>query len=230
MSITPESVTELIHSQNFGQRIQGINQLRKLDKEKAYELIKPLIKDDNVRVRYAAISQLDTLGEVNLEQSLEILLERLYNDPESDVRAAAADAIAGLKLTQAFPDLKKVYYESEEDWLIQFSIVAALGELGHPDGFDLLKNALNSDNGLLQTAAISALGELGDSRAVNILIPFIHNDDWQIRHRLTQALSKFIEVETQEVLSALTILSADKSEAVAQEAKTYLVNINIDEK
>lgn len=224
MTITPESVRELIHSQNFGDRIRGINELRQLDKEKAYELVKPIIKDDNVRVRYAAISQLDTLGNVNLEESLEILLERLYNDPESDVRAAAADAIAGLRLTQAFPDLKKVYYESD-DWLIQFSIVAALGELGHPEGFDLLKDALHSDNGLLQTAAISALGELGDIRAVNLLTPFVNNDDWQIRHRLAQALSKFAGEKSKEVLKVLTILSEDKSVAVAEEAKSYLVNI-----
>lgn len=224
MTITPESVKELIRSQNFGDRIRGINELRQLDKEKAYELVKPIIKDDNVRVRYAAISQLDTLGDVNLEQSLEILLERLYNDPEPDVRAAAADAIAGLRLTQAFPDLKKVYYESE-DWLIQFSIVAALGELGHPEGFDLLKDALHSDNGLLQTAAISALGELGDIRAVSLLIPFVNSDDWQIRHRLAQALSKFGGEKAKEVLTVLTILSQDKSVAVAEEAKSYLVNI-----
>ncbi|MBL1208677.1 phycobilisome degradation protein NblB [Geminocystis sp. GBBB08] len=221
MTITPESVNELIHSQNFGDRIKGINELRQLGKEKAYELVKPIIKDNNVRVRYAAISQLDTLGDVNLEESLEILLDRLYNDPEPDVRAAAADAIAGLKLIQAFPDLKKVYYESE-DWLIQFSIVAALGELGHPEGFDLLKDALDSDNGLLQTAAISALGELGDIRAVSLLIPFVNSDDWQIRHRLAQALSKFGGEEAKKVL---TILSEDKSVAVANEAKNYLINI-----
>lgn len=227
MAITPESVKELIYSQNFGERIRGINELRQLDKEEAYDLIKPIIKDDNVRVRYAAISQLDTLGDVNLEESLEILLERLYNDPESDVRAAAADAIAGLKLTQAFPDLQKVYYESD-DWLIQFSIVAALGELGHPDGFDLLSDALHSDNGLLQTAAISALGELGDIRAISLLIPFVNNDDWQIRHRLAQALSKFAGEGKQEVLNALTILSQDKSVAVAEEANNYLTNITTD--
>jgi len=220
MTITPESVKNLINADNFGDRIRGINELRQIDKKTAYELIKPIIQDNNVRVRYAAISQLDTLGDVNLEESLEILLERLYNDPEADVRAAAADAIAGLKLTQAYPDLKKVYYETEE-WLIQFSIVAALGELGHPDGFDLLKDALHSDNSLLQTSAISALGELGDIRAIDLLIPFVDNDDWQIRHRVAQALGRFGGEKTKEIL---TILSQDKSVAVAQEAKHYLMN------
>lgn len=220
MTITPESVKALIHSENFGERIRGINELRLLDKEKAYELLIAIIKDANVRVRYAAISQLDTLGDVNLDKSLEVLLDTLYNDPESDVRAAAADAIAGLKITEAFPDLKKVYYETE-DWLIQFSIVSALGELGHPDGFDLLQDALNSDNELLKTSAIGALGELGDDRAIDLLIPFVTNDDWQIRHRVAQALGRFGGEKVREVL---TILSEDKSVAVSEEAKHYLLN------
>lgn len=220
MTITPASVKTLIHSENFGERIRGINELRQLDKEKAYELLISIVNDANVRVRYAAISQLDTLGDVNRDKSLEILLDRLYNDSESDVRAAAADAIAGLKITEAFPDLKKVYYETE-DWLIQFSIVSALGELGHPDGFNLLQDALNSDNELLKTSAIGALGELGDDRAIDLLIPFVTNDDWQIRHRVAQALGKFGGEKVQEVL---TILSEDKSVAVSEEAKHYLLN------
>lgn len=218
MNVTVESVKQLIYSENFGDRIRGINELRLLDKKDAYEIIKPVIKDDNIRVRYAAISQLDTLGDVNLEESLEILLDRLYNDPESDVRAAAADAIAGLKITKAFPHLKKVYYETE-DWLIQFSIVAALGELGNPDAFDLLQDALNSNNELLKTSAISALGELGDDRAIDILTPFVNDDDWQIRHRLAQALGR---IGGEKAKATLEILSQDKSVAVSEEAKNYL--------
>lgn len=220
MTITPESVKALIHSENFGERIRGINELRLLDKEKAYKLLISIVNDTNVRVRYAAISQLDTLGDFNLEKSLEILLDTLYNDSESDVRAAAADAIAGLKITKAFPDLKKVYYETE-DWLIQFSIVSALGELGHPEGFDLLYEALNSDNELLKTSAIGALGELGDDRAIDLLIPFANNDDWQIRHRVAQALGRFGGEKVREIL---TILAEDKSVAVSEEAKHYLLS------
>ncbi|MGI0481180.1 phycobilisome degradation protein NblB [Geminocystis sp. CENA526] len=220
MTITPESVKALIHSQNFGERIRGINELRQLEKETAYELLIAIIKDNNVRVRYAAISQLDSLGDINLDKSLEVLLDTLYNDPESDVRAAAADAIAGLKITKAFPDLKKVYYDSD-DWLIQFSIVSALGELGHPDGFDLLHDALNSDNELLKTSAIGALGELGDDRAIDLLIPFANNDDWQIRHRVAQALGRFGGEKAKAVLMTLSL---DKSVAVSEEAKHYLIS------
>ena len=187
MSLNPESVKELLYAKDYGDRIKGINQLRQLEPAVAFELIQPLIKDQNDRVRYAAVSQLDTLGTQDLDKSLELLRDRLFNDGEIDVKAAAADAIAALKLTAAFDDLQQVYQETS-DWLLQFSIVAALGEMGDPRGFDLLKEALQSETALIQTAAINALGELGDRRAIPLLIPFATDPDWQIRHRLAQAL------------------------------------------
>ncbi|AFZ47868.1 PBS lyase HEAT domain protein repeat-containing protein [Cyanobacterium stanieri PCC 7202] len=220
MTITPESVKKRLYSENFGDRIKAINELRQLSPDDAFELIIPVITDKNVRVRYAAVSQLDTLGGANLAKSKELLLDRLYNDPESDVRAAAADALAGLKMKDTYPDLEKVY-NSTDDWLIQFSIVAALGELGDTRGFDLLEKALNSENTLLQTASISAFGELGDIRAIDLLIPFADNDDWQIRHRLAQALGRLGGEKAQNVLQKLT---QDKSDAVAEEAKNYVTN------
>ena len=220
MSITPESVQQLLKSENFGDRIRGLNQLRQMEAKVAFELIKPMVTDKNTRVRYAAVSQFDTLGQEDLVASLEILRDRLYNDPEPDVQAAAADALGGLKLTEAFDDLFKMYHQSS-DWLIQFSIIATLGELGEPRGFELLQEALTSDNNLVQTAAISSLGELGDNRAIPLLIPFANNDDWQVRYRLTQALGR---LGGEQANFALEKLAQDEVEQVAQEAKNNLRN------
>lgn len=218
MSITPESVENLLNSQDFGERIRGLNQLRQIDSEIAFGMVQPLIKDDNTRVRYAAVSQLDTLGTVDPEASLKVLRDRLFNDPEPDVQAAAADAIGGLKLVEAFDDLAKVYHETPE-WLVQFSIIAALGELGEPQGFNLLQEALQSDNNLLQTAAIGSMGELGDSRAVPLLAKFVEHEDWQIRYRLVQAMGRLGGAEAKTVIEKLV---NDQSEQVAQEAKNNL--------
>ncbi len=218
MSITPESVNQLLQSEDLGDRIRGLNQLRQIEPEAAFELIQPLVTDPNTRVRYAAISQLDTLGQQDLALSLALLRDRLLNDPEPDVQAAAADAIGGLKLTEAYDDLEKLYHQTTE-WLIQFSIIAALGELGEPRGFDLLQEALNSDKDLMQTVAISALGELGDVRAVPLLIPFANHEDWQIRYRLVQALGRLGGSEAHSVLEQL---AEDEVEQIAREAKSHL--------
>jgi HEAT repeat protein len=218
MSITPESVQTLLKSDNFGERLSAVNQLRQLDPAVAFELIQMAVVDKNVRVRYAAVSQLGSLGHQNPALALEILRRSLLEDPEFDVQAAAADSLGALKLTEAFEDLQAVYDRSSE-WIVQFSIVAALGEMGDPRGFDLLTQALQSENELVKTAAIGALGELGDERAVEILLPYATDADWQIRHRVAQALSHF---RTAEARLGLERLSQDEVSPVAQEAKQSL--------
>ena len=218
MDITPESVKILLNSEDFGERIRGLNQLRQIDSTVAFEMLQPLIADENTRVRYAAVSQLDTLGVTDKDTSLTLLRDRLFNDPEPDVQAAAADAIGGLKLTEAFADLNKVYHETSE-WLVQFSIIAALGELGDTTSFALLEEALQSNNNLLQTAAIGSMGELGDKRAIPLLTDFVEHEDWQIRFRLVQALGR---LGGEEAKAAIAKLAEDESEQVAQEAKNNL--------
>ncbi|MGD1929720.1 MAG: phycobilisome degradation protein NblB [Leptolyngbyaceae cyanobacterium] len=219
MPPTPESVKQLIESSDLGERLSGVNQARDIDPAIAYPLIVQACKDQNVRVRYAAVSQMDTLGQQDAQQSLDLLRHALLTDPEPDVQAAAADALGGLKMTEAFPDLASIY-ESTEEWLLQFSIVAALGEMGDPRGFDLLVTALDSDISLVSTAAIGALGELGDPRAVPLLLPYVQADDWQVRHRVIQALAQFDAPEAQ---TALEQLSHDTSEMVADAAKRHML-------
>jgi HEAT repeat protein len=216
--MTPESIQQLLNSEDFGEKVKGINQLRQIEPKIAFEMIKPLVKDSNPRIRYAAVSQFDTLGTDDLKTSLEILRDRLFNDSEFDVQAAAADAIGGLKLTEAYEDLERIYYTTSE-WLLQFSILAALGELGEPRGYDLLIEALASDNSLIRTAAISALGDLGDDRAVSNIIPLADDEDWQVRHRVAQSLGRLGGSQSRATLEKL---AKDTVESVAQEATNSL--------
>ena len=218
MSVTRESVQELLSSEDFGKRLSGITQLRQLEPAVAFELVQPFVTDRNTRVRYAAVSQLDTLGSQDIQATLTMLRDRLLNDSEPDVQAAAADALGALKLTEAFEEMQQLYHGTSE-WIVQFSIIAALGELGDPRSFDLLEEALNSGTSLVQTAAISSLGELGEARAVPLLIPFATNPDWQIRYRLVQALSKLGGTE---VRSTLEALANDEQAEVAKEAQGAL--------
>jgi HEAT repeat protein len=220
MTITPDTVQQLLNSENFGERIRGINQLRQIDPQVAFEMVKPLLADSNARMRYAAVSLLDTLGGVDLAVSLELLRDRLFNDSEVDVQAAAADALGGLKLAEAFADLEQIYHQTSA-WLLQLSILATLGELGDPRGFDLLAEALTTDNELLVTTAISSLGELGDRRAVSLLLPFVSHEDWQMRYRLAQALGHLGGIEAQTILAKL---AQDPHEQVAEEANRALLN------
>jgi HEAT repeat protein len=214
----PESIQALLDAADPGDRISGINQLRVLEPAIAFQMIQPAINDPNVRVRYAAVSQLATLGNQDPHLSLGLLRDRLLHDPEADVQAAAADSLGALKLTEAYDDLETLYHETSE-WLIQVSIVAALSEMGEPRAFELLGHALNSEIELVRTVAIGALGELGDQRAVPLLIPYATSDDWQVRYRVVQALSR---LDSPEVRTTMEQLAQDTSAQVAREARTYL--------
>jgi HEAT repeat protein len=210
-----EAINTLINSENKGDRITALNLVRELEPTIAFGYIKQLVTDQNTRVRYAAVSQLATLGLVNLAESLTILRDRLVNDPEPDVQAAAADAIGALKLTDAFDDLQSLY-EITPEWLVQFSIVAALGELGDSRGLRLLETALNNETVLVQTAAIGSIGELGDLNGVASILPFMTNPDWQIRYQVARALRN---LGGDVAAKNLAILATDAVDQVALEAQ-----------
>lgn len=217
MSITPESVGSLLSSQDFGDRLRAVNQIRQLEPAIGFELIQTVVHDSHPRVRYAAVSQIASLGKQNPSQA-EDILKRSLNDPEPDVQAAAADSIGALKLTGVFEDIQQLYHTTSE-WLVKFSIVAALGELGDRRAFELLEEALSSNNELLQTVAIGSLGELGDDRAVQLLLPYATHSDWQIRYRVVQALSR---LKGPEARSTLEQMAHDEIPQVAEEAQNGL--------
>lgn len=221
MSINPESVQQQFKSDDVGDRLRGLNQLRQLEPKVAFETIQGAIKDSSSRVRYGAVSQLATLGEQDRQAALTMLRDRLHNDTETDVQAAAADAIGALKLTEAFEDLQEKYQTTSE-WILKLSIVAALGEMGDVRGFELLQDALENGEPLVQTVAISGFGELGDRRAIPLLLPFASNSDWQIRHRLAQALGLLGGEDT---ISTLTELAEDDAELVAMAARSSLESV-----
>ena len=211
----PEQIKTLLDAEDFGDRIKGINLLRNIDPAVAFKLITPLVDDPNTRVRYAAVSQIATLGEQDKSTAYTVLSASL-GDPEPDVQAAAADALGALKLTDAVDDLKELY-EMTSEWLVKMSVVACLGEMGDSRAFDLLEKALKQDNSLVAVSAIGALGELKDDRAIALLLPYVEDSDWQVRHRIAQALSHF--PDNPDVVQALSQLAQDDSEIVAETAR-----------
>lgn len=208
----------MLVSDVYEQRLSAINHLADLEPDLAFELVQIVVDDPKARVRYAAVSKVATVGVANPQKSLELLRHALLTDKEADVRAAAADAIGALQLKEGFDVLKAQYYQTS-DWIIQLSIVAALGELGDSRGFELLEHALKVENDLIHAIAVGALGELGDRRAIPLLVEHSANPDWQIRYRVAQALGNF---DGPEVETTLGRLAQDSVEQIAQEAANHL--------
>jgi HEAT repeat protein len=218
MTVSKDAIAAALASADYGDRLKAVNDLRQLEPAEAFELILLVLNDSHVRVRYAAISQMDTLGHVNPALTLEYLRHSLAHEAEIDVKAAAADAIGALKLTEAFEELKAVY-EQSNDWLLQMSIISCLGELGDPRGYELLLRALESPEALIQLAAITSLGELGNPDAIPVLAQYLNHEDWQMRQRVVQAFS---HLGGPTVIPYLQTLSRDAMPQVAEFAESCL--------
>jgi HEAT repeat protein len=217
MTVTPESVRILLSSANLGDRLRGVNQLRELDKSLAFELVITPIKDSNTRVRYAAVSLLDTIGDVDLDKSLEILRNCLQ-DAEYDVKAAAADALGALKLTAALPEIIDLYHQTEE-WLLKLSIVAALGEMQDQRALPLLAEALESEVELIRMTTVQTIGELGNLAGVDLLTKIIEDPDTQIRFRVAEALGR---IGGEPATAILKKMANDPDSKVAEQAQAFL--------
>ncbi|MGD1904123.1 MAG: HEAT repeat domain-containing protein [Geitlerinemataceae cyanobacterium] len=212
------SVRELVQSADYGDCISGVNRLNTLPYEEAMTLVEPLMAHENARVRYAAASKIATIGTADLPKSLELLRDRLANDSELDVKAAAADALGALQLKEAYEDLAAVY-EATNDWILQLSIVAALSEMGEPKAIEVLLDALETDNDLLLATAIGAIGELKAESAVPRLEAFVCHDDSQVRFRTAQALGNLGGDLAREWLRRMT---DDTDAQVVEQAKIAL--------
>jgi len=211
------NLREQLASEEIGVRMKAVHASRSLAISERFELMAIAAVDAYARVRYDAVSQIGTVGTFDLQRSQEILSDRLFVDPELDVRAAAAASLGSLQLSQAF-GLLKTAYESTNDWMFQFSIVAAIGELGAPEGFDFLADALQNPNELVKIAAIGSFGDLGDPKAVSLLVPLADDPDWQIRHRVSQSL---VRLGGEEAQAALDKLANDPMPQVAEATRSH---------
>lgn len=215
-----ESLQQQLQSEDLGDRLRALTEGRRLDLSERFQLVCIAAGDRHARIRYDATSQIASVGTCDLPKSFAVLSDLLLHDKETDVRAAAADSMGALKLTQAFEMLVETYHTTDE-WLLQFSIIAALGELGDRRSFEVLVEALQHSNPLVKVAAIGALGDLGDPRCLELILPLVSDPDWEIRYRLVQAL---YQIGGAEAASALTQLSQDAVAQVAETAKTLLAS------
>jgi HEAT repeat protein len=195
------NLTEALQSPDFGTRIRAVIALRPLPPEEALPLLEIALTDSNTRVRYSAVS---LLGQKPGPQTRALLTQLLHQDPEFDVRAAAAASLGDLGDKDAFEDLKQAYLNDGQD-LVRFSIVAALGELGDPRAFDLLITALKA-GGLQEEAALMALGQIALPEVIPVLQSYLPHPDWQLRLRAVQALA---EINTPASLACLVGLQED---------------------
>jgi HEAT repeat protein len=212
MSQNLDNLLRQMDSPELKDRKLALSALRPIAPDLALPIIKKGLQDENQQVRSMAIF---ALGLKPTDETLDILLDLLKNEPDYGVRADAAGAIGYLEDLKAFEPLNQAFYDNTH-WLVKFSIVVSLGNLKDPRAKKTLLQALNSEEVVIQQAAIAALGEIGAVDAVEKILTFITATDWLIRQRLAEALGN---LDTEKSRSALRYLTKDDNPNVAEAAK-----------
>ena len=109
----------------------------------------------------------------------------LAADPQPDVRAAAAKALAAAPLSIAIPALADL--ARDEVWFVRLRATTALHEIRHPRAIPILLDAIRDPNRLVRIRAASALSRFEQDR-VEILQSVVDSRDRYALHAMISAL------------------------------------------
>jgi HEAT repeat protein len=181
---------------NYGVQDAAINSLMKIRKEVTAYLVLPLLREEAF-LRNTAMIILREMGQIAVplfpillkdkdddirKFTLDIIhdiqycnypekvVEMLENDPNPNVRAAAAKTLGALNYKDAVPQLVKAL--NDEEWVC-FSVLEALTEMKEEKAVDPIISLLNNPSEAVRLAAIEALGKLGSQKAHQPLVEHI---------------------------------------------------------
>ncbi len=180
-------VSALSDGENPGRRNSAVEALARRGESALIPLLASTRSDD-VDVRKLVV---DTLAGIGSPRALDRLLE-LLEDPDANVRAAAADAVGVIGETGVAPALLAVVSRGGDDPLVAFSALQALARLEVTVPAADLTLAL--DVPLLRPAAYGVLGhaEEGDTAAVEILLKGVATASRSGREAAIEALLRLV--------------------------------------
>jgi HEAT repeat protein len=110
---------------------------------------------------------------------------QLAEDPEPEVRACAAKALAVAPLPVAIPALANL--ARDEVWFVRLRAVSALSHILHPRVIPILLEAIRDSKRLVRIRAAAALAKF-DREAVEILQNIVNSRDRYALHAMISAL------------------------------------------
>ncbi len=133
-------------------------------------LLYPLLKDKDDDMRKFSI---DLLSEIQTEVDPSLIVPSL-EDPNANVRAAAAKALGDLGYRAAAPQLVKCL--GNEEWVC-FYALQSLGELKADEAIPAIASLLESQSLVVRFSAIETMGRLGSSSALSALMSYLPKSD-----------------------------------------------------
>ena len=142
----------------------ALTQLRFCSDEQAVPLLVLGSEQEAFLVRSLSCSG---LGYKRTEQGWTVLERLLRTDPDPNVRAEAANALASYGVARAWP-LLKAAFDADAAWLVRCSILSALAEQPEIDFawlLDLAGAAITDGDGTVRVSGAEILGRIVRERA-----------------------------------------------------------------
>ena len=148
--------------------------------------------DTSKRVRFHALR---AVVKIEGEKALDLLLDRLKNDPDVSVREEAAFLCGRRKFKEAVPSLAHAL--SDRAWEVCLSAAVSLGKLGASEGVQPLQRLLKEKDWRRRGAGVVGLGWIQQPVAVDALIGVLRDKEVAVaataleflRHMTGQALA-----------------------------------------
>ena len=143
-------------------------------------------KTPEVAVRKRAVDSLLDMPTGGLREALSEALE----DPNPNVRSAAAYALGRLRDAQAADALRRAF--NDADAAVGQNAAVALGQLGPADAklLDLIAEAAGSETTLDRDAAYGSLAKAGDKRAAPGLVRMLETGDTKAKRFAAETLGR----------------------------------------
>jgi len=167
--------------------------------------IQPLLETLSDKEPEARIGALVGLGYFKEPDTFDNMADPLLEDPEIEVRQAAAQALGGTQHPQALPYLMVAlnnsfwWYEREQEADVLLKAIEGMGEMA----VDTLLEALHDSEGTVRRFAATLLGRIGDTRAIKPLGMTLYDTHFEVGQAAAESLAGFGPVGLKVLAEAL---------------------------
>jgi len=157
----------------------------------------PLVKDEDVKCRRAAVSGMGAKADPTVVEPLIIALK----DKDIEVRRTAIWALGETKDLRAEESLLTNLKDPEGE--VRLYAVRSLGNIVGPHSWEPLSVMLQDPNGAVRAAAIYWLGKFNDQRTVEALLPLLKDKIKEVRQAAAENLANIGDSRLLETFIAL---------------------------
>jgi HEAT repeat protein len=204
--MTPDRLTELetmIRSGAIDQRKTALDELAQCPADVAVPILQQLAMDNDFLCRRFAVMG---LGNHRTEASLQVLKDRLQQEPDDNVLAEIANSL--FEFGEASVPLLQQLFERNRHWLTRQTILSVLMESNQDEVLlAVIREALQDETQTVKETGILALGKVlkgaYQEEALNLLAELATASYWRDRWRAATALCLTTAPRAKQLLAKL---------------------------